>query len=114
LPSVLFLDEPTVGLDPVARETVWRHIERLRGEFRTTIFMTTHYMEEAEALCSRVGILRDGRLVASGSLGELQAAAGLPAATLESLFARYTGQTPEGEGGYDATAAARRTSQRLA
>jgi ABC-2 type transport system ATP-binding protein len=58
---VPFLDEPTVGLDPVARDAVWEHVERLRGEYGTTIVLTTHLMEEAESLCRRVAIMHRGR-----------------------------------------------------
>ncbi|WP_395701774.1 ABC transporter ATP-binding protein [Aquabacterium sp.] len=113
-PRLLFLDEPTVGLDPVARETVWQHIRRLRERFDTTIFMTTHYMDEAEALCGRFGILRAGALVACGRLDELRAASGLPAATLDQLFAHYTGAAQEAVDAYAETSAERRTSRRLA
>ncbi len=113
-PRVLFLDEPTVGLDPVARETVWQHIRHLRERFDTTIFMTTHYMDEAEALCERFGILRAGALVACGRQDELQQASGLPTATLDELFARYTEEGAEAADAYVDTSSERRTSQRLA
>lgn len=113
-PRLLFLDEPTVGLDPVARDTVWAHIRRLRADFDTTIFMTTHYMEEAQALCSRFGILRAGRLVACGTLAALRAASGRPDATLDELFALYTGESAEAPGAYRDTSSTRQTGQRLA
>jgi len=113
-PRILFLDEPTVGLDPVARETVWAHIRRLRADFGTTIFMTTHYMEEAQELCTRVGILRAGKLVACGTLPELRDASGRSAATLDELFTHYTGESSEAAGAYGDTAATRQSSQRLA
>lgn len=113
-PRVLFLDEPTVGLDPVARETVWEHVRLLRERYDTTIFMTTHYMDEAQALCQRFGILRSGRLVACGRLDELRTASGHPAATLEQLFAYYTGEGPEAVDAYSNTSSERRTSRRLA
>jgi ABC-2 type transport system ATP-binding protein len=113
-PRLLFLDEPTVGLDPVARDTVWAHIRELRAKFNTTIFMTTHYMEEAQALCSRFGILRAGRLVACGSLAELRAASARPDATLDELFTHYTGESVEAAGAYGDTSEARHASQRLA
>jgi ABC-2 type transport system ATP-binding protein len=112
-PRLLFLDEPTVGLDPVARETVWQHIRQLREQFHTTIFMTTHYMEEAQEFCSRVGILRAGKLVACGTLDSLRVGSGRPAATLDELFALYTGESLEAAGAYNDTAAARHTGQRL-
>lgn len=113
-PRVLFLDEPTVGLDPVARETVWEHIRRLRERFDTTVVMTTHYMDEAAELCARVGILRDGRLVADGTLAELRRAAAMPQATLDELFAHFTGADAESGHAYADTSAQRQTTERLA
>ncbi len=68
-PSVLFLDEPTLGLDVIARSELWDTIRSLKG--RTTVILTTHYMEEAEALSDRIGIMREGKLVAKGTAGEL-------------------------------------------
>jgi len=112
-PRLLFLDEPTVGLDPVARDTVWQRIKQLRARFHTTIFMTTHYMEEAQEFCSRIGILRAGKLVACGTLEELRAGSGRAGATLDELFALYTGESLEAAGAYNDTANARRAGQRL-
>jgi ABC-2 type transport system ATP-binding protein len=63
-PRVLYLDEPSIGLDPNARKTIWEHVEQLRQEFGTTILITTHDMNEADALCHRVGIMNKGKLVA--------------------------------------------------
>jgi ABC-2 type transport system ATP-binding protein len=68
-PRVLFLDEPTVGLDPLARKAVWDHIEQLRGKYGTTIILTTHYMEEAETLCRRGGDHAPGKSRGSGHAG---------------------------------------------
>lgn len=73
-PQILFLDEPTLGLDVLARSDLWDAIRSLKG--RITIILTTHYMEEAEALSDRTGIMRDGRLLALGTAGELKAKAG--------------------------------------
>lgn len=70
-PKVLFLDEPTTGLDPQSRRAVWDYIRSIAGEM--TIFLTTHYLEEAEHLCKRVAIMDHGRLVAQGSSAELKA-----------------------------------------
>jgi ABC-2 type transport system ATP-binding protein len=75
-PPVLLMDEPTTGLDPVARETVWRRISALRQDRGTTILITTHLMEEAEALCDRVGILDRGRMVVEGSPCSIIASSG--------------------------------------
>lgn len=71
-PKVLFLDEPTIGLDPQTRARIWEYIERLREEKNVTVFMTTHYMDEAEKLCDRVAIIDHGRIVAIGSPEELK------------------------------------------
>ena len=66
-PQVLFLDEPTQGLDPQNRAAIWRYIRQLRDERGVTVLLTTHYMEEAEALADRVGIIHHGRMVAEGT-----------------------------------------------
>jgi ABC-2 type transport system ATP-binding protein len=69
-PEVIFLDEPTTGLDPQARRSLWEHIEKLRAQDRT-IILTTHYMEEAEQLCDRVAIMDHGRILEIGTVNEL-------------------------------------------
>ena len=74
-PKVLFLDEPTLGLDVISRSELWDLICTLKG--RMTIILTTHYMEEAEALSDRIGIMKDGRLIALGTADELKAQAGV-------------------------------------
>ena len=68
-PKILFLDEPTLGLDVIARSELWDIIRSLKG--KTTIILTTHYMEEAEALSDRIGIMKDGRLLAVGTAKEI-------------------------------------------
>ncbi|MBQ6809421.1 MAG: ABC transporter ATP-binding protein, partial [Clostridia bacterium] len=73
-PKILFLDEPTLGLDVLARHDLWEVIRSLKGKI--TIILTTHYMEEAEALSDRIGIMKNGRLLAVGTVEELNAAAG--------------------------------------
>ena len=73
-PQILFLDEPTLGLDVIARHDLWDVIHSLKG--RITIILTTHYMEEAEALSDRIGIMKNGRLLAVGTVDELKAKAG--------------------------------------
>jgi len=112
-PQVVFLDEPTVGLDPVARQAVWDHIARLRISLGTTIVLTTHYMEEADALCGRVAIMHRGRVVASGSPAELKASIGNAATTLDEVFVHYTGDNLESGGTYRETGRTRRTARRL-
>ncbi len=84
-PKVLFLDEPTLGLDVLARRELWQLIESLKGD--VTIVLTTHYLEEAEALSDRVGILADGRLKAVGTPEELITTSG--AANFEEAFLNY-------------------------
>ena len=69
-PRILFLDEPTLGLDVIARHDLWETIRSLKG--KVTVILTTHYMEEAEALSDRIGIMKDGRLLATGTAAELK------------------------------------------
>ncbi len=71
-PRVLFLDEPTLGLDVQTRAAIWEYIRRLKEEYNMTIFMTTHYLEEADALCNRIAIIDHGKIIASGSPNELK------------------------------------------
>lgn len=71
-PKILFLDEPTIGLDPQSRHVVWDFLRKLREGDTMTVFLTTHYMEEAEALCNRVAIIDSGKIIAIGSPDELK------------------------------------------
>lgn len=71
-PRILFLDEPTTGLDPQARNTIWQYLKRIHKEENITIIITTHYLDEAEVLCDRVGIVDHGKLVALGTPSELK------------------------------------------
>ncbi|MCW5854402.1 MAG: ATP-binding cassette domain-containing protein, partial [Anaerolineae bacterium] len=112
-PAVLFLDEPTVGLDPVARQAVWEHIEQVRSTYNTTILLTTHYMEEADRLCQRIAIMHLGKMVALGTPAELKASVGGPTTTLDEVFAHYTGDTLETGGSFRDTSRTRRTARRL-
>ena len=73
-PKILFLDEPTLGLDVLARHDLWEVIRGWKGKI--TIILTTHYMEEAEALSDRIGIMKDGRLLAVGTAEELKQSVG--------------------------------------
>ena len=75
-PRMLFLDEPSIGLDPNARRIIWERIEKLRQEFGTTVLLTTHDMNEADRLCNRIGIMNRGKLVAVGAPAQLKAELG--------------------------------------
>ncbi len=112
-PRVLFLDEPTIGLDPIARGAVWEHIEKLRAEFGTTILLTTHYMEEADNLCNHVAIMHLGQIAAVGTPAELKASIGGGTATLDQVFAHYAGTTLESGGNFRETSRTRRTARRV-
>jgi len=83
-PKVLFLDEPSIGLDPSAKSTVWKYIMDLREEFGTTIIMTTHDMQEADTLCDEIAIMNRGKIVVSGSPEELKAKVGGDIISLET------------------------------
>jgi ABC-2 type transport system ATP-binding protein len=112
-PRLLFLDEPTVGLDPGARRTVWDHIQQLRRDYGTTILLTTHMMEEAEGLCTRVAIMHLGHVVATGTPAELKAAIGGNGASLDDVFIHFTGNEIDSGGNFRDTSRTRRTARRL-
>lgn len=111
-PAVLFLDEPTVGLDPVARHAVWDHIRDVRRSLGTTIVMTTHDMEEADELCDEVAIMHRGTLTAVGAPVSLKAGVGA-GATLDDVFVHFTGGTVGEGGGFRDAVRTRRTARRL-
>src|SRR5207244_9365174 len=77
-PRILFLDEPTTGLDPQSRNAMWEEVARLRREDRVTVFLTTQYLEEADVLADRVGIIDQGKIVAEGTPAALKAETGRP------------------------------------
>ena len=112
-PPLLFLDEPTVGLDPNAHRIVWDHIEQLRKEYGITILLTTHLMEEADSLCDRVAIMHLGDIVASGTPNQLKAGIGGNGSTLDDVFIHYTGNQMESGGSFRETTRTRRTARRL-
>ena len=93
-PEILFLDEPTTGLDPVSRVGVWNEVRRLNNALGMTIFLTTQYLEEADELCGRVGIIDRGRIVAEGSPDDLKRSVGTDVivARLDGDAARYMRQ----------------------
>ncbi|MCU1287713.1 MAG: Polyamine-transporting ATPase [Acidobacteriales bacterium] len=111
-PRLLVLDEPTIGLDPVARSGVWERVEALREQLGMTVLLTTHYMEEAEALCDRIGLMHRGRLRALGTPGALRAELG-PDATLDDVFRHHTGDLLADQGSLRDVRVARRTAGRL-
>ena len=109
-PRVLFLDEPTVGLDPLARQAVWEHMKRLRKDGCTILF-TTHHMDEAEHLCDEVAILHQGKLAVAGTPRELERSMGADVG-LEEVFEHFTRADAEA-GGYLETARTRHVAGRL-
>jgi ABC-2 type transport system ATP-binding protein len=87
-PSLLVLDEPTVGLDPIARDGVWSQVQSMQAQFGMTVVLTTHYMEEADTLCDRVALMHRGELRAVGTSTKLKSTVSA-AATLEDVFRHY-------------------------
>jgi ABC-2 type transport system ATP-binding protein len=112
-PRVLLLDEPTTGLDPVARQSVWEHLFELRERFGTTIFFSTHNMEEADEVSDRVAVINKGKIAAIGKSEELKAKTGKPDATLEEAFIFYTGNVLQEAGNFREIRRARKTAARL-
>lgn len=90
-PKILFLDEPTLGLDPQTRNQLWSHVNQLNAEEQVTVFLTTHYMEEAERVAHRLAIIDHGRIVARGTPAELKSQTGTE--TLEQAFLALTGSS---------------------
>jgi ABC-2 type transport system ATP-binding protein len=111
-PEVLFLDEPTIGLDPVARRTVWDRLLELKAATGMTILITTHDMEEADYLCDQLAILHQGRMVVVGRPADLKSQIG-PEATLSDVFVAHSGVVIEQGGHYREVREARGTAQRL-
>src|ERR1700730_2108149 len=90
-PKIIFLDEPTLGLDPQTRHQLWNQVRKLNSEDGVTLFLTTHYMEEAERVAHRIAVIDHGQIVALGTLDELKQRTG--AETLEQAFLALTGAT---------------------
>jgi ABC-2 type transport system ATP-binding protein len=88
-PAILFLDEPTLGLDPQSRNQLWTHVKRLNETEKTTVFLTTHYMDEADRVAHRIAVIDHGRIVAIGSPAELKARTN--SESLEQAFLALTG-----------------------
>ncbi|BAL25303.1 ATP-binding cassette domain-containing protein [Azoarcus sp. KH32C] len=111
-PEVLFLDEPTIGLDPVARRSVWERLLELKATTGMTILLTTHDMEEADYLCDELAILHRGRLAVVGRPAELKGQLG-PDATLSDVFVAHSGVRIEEGGHYREIRETRGTARRL-
>ena len=111
-PEVLFLDEPTIGLDPVARRSVWDRLLELKASTGMTILITTHDMEEADYLCEQLAILHQGRLAVVGRPVDLKSQVG-PEASLSDVFVAYSGAVIEQGGHYRDVREVRETAQRL-
>ena len=92
VPQLVFLDEPTTGLDPQARANLWEHIRALREERGTTVFLTTHYLDEADALCDRILVIDHGSIVASGTPDELKSQVGGDVLTVTVARADQVGE----------------------
>jgi len=99
-PKILFLDEPTLGLDPQTRNQLWTQVKALNEQEGVTVFLTTHYMEEAERVAQRIAIIDHGKIVATGTAAELKAQTG--ADSLEQAFLKLTGTSIRSEAGTSA------------
>jgi ABC-2 type transport system ATP-binding protein len=90
-PRILFLDEPTLGLDPQSRNQLWTHVKHVNEAEKVTVFLTTHYMDEADRVAHRIGIIDHGKLITQGTPTEIKEQTG--AASLEDAFLKLTGST---------------------
>jgi ABC-2 type transport system ATP-binding protein len=90
-PKILFLDEPTLGLDPQSRNQLWSHVKKVNEAEKVTVMLTTHYMDEADRVAHRVGVIDHGKLVAVGTPAEIKAQTNTE--TLEEAFLALTGST---------------------
>ena len=90
-PKILFLDEPTLGLDPQSRNQLWTHVKRVNEAERVTVFLTTHYMDEADRVAHRIGIIDHGKLITQGTPAEIKEQT--ESESLEDAFLKLTGST---------------------
>jgi len=111
-PAVLFLDEPTIGLDPIARRAVWDRLQDLQHDFGMTVLITTHDMDEADVLCGRLALMHLGKIAVTGQPSELKAALG-PGATLDDVFVHHAGASIQEGGNYRDVRRTRSTANRL-
>ena len=112
-PHLLFLDEPTTGLDPIAKRNIWEHLIELRDTFGTTIFFSTHNMEEAEEMCDKVAIMNAGEIAVIGAVSQLKEKTNKKDATLEDAFIFFAGNSLQPEGNFREIRRMRQTQQRL-
>src|SRR5258708_10500347 len=110
-PRVLFLDEPTVGLDPSARRAVWEHVREMCSEYGMTIVLTTHLMEEADNLCNRVAIMHLGEVTGTGTPQALKESISGDNVTLDDVFIHYAGGDLESGGTFREASRARRVAK---
>jgi ABC-2 type transport system ATP-binding protein len=101
-PKILFLDEPTLGLDPQSRNQLWTHVKRLNETEKTTVFLTTHYMDEADRVAHRIAIIDHGKIIAQGTSAELKA--NTNSDSLEEAFLALTGESLRDESASSADA----------
>jgi ABC-2 type transport system ATP-binding protein len=111
-PQLLILDEPTIGLDPIARTSVWELIAELREQSGMTVLLTTHYMDEADGLCERIALMHRGQIRAIGTPADLKADLG-PDATLDDVFRHHAGDLPDDQARLRDVRSTRRTAIRL-
>lgn len=111
-PAILFLDEPTIGLDPVARHLVWDRLQDLKRDYGMTVLITTHDMEEAEVLCDKLAILHMGQISVIGTPAELRTGLGA-SASMDDVFAHYAGGSIHESGTFREVVQTRRTAHRL-
>ena len=96
-PKILFLDEPTVGLDPQTRNSIWDHIKKLNEERNMTIFLTTHYMEEAEVIADQIAVIDHGKIIKLGTVEEIKSQT--KTESLEEAFLKLTGKNIRDDNG---------------
>jgi ABC-2 type transport system ATP-binding protein len=111
-PQLIFLDEPTVGLDPGAKASLWKYILNWKNEYKTTCFLTTHDMEEADRLCDILAVMHAGEIVAMDTPKKLKESLGQQA-TLNDVFIHHTGASLNEKGNFDQIRQQRRTISNL-
>ncbi len=112
-PKVLFLDEPTTGLDPIGVKTVWQHILELKKQFNTTILLTTHIMDEADKLSDHIAFLSRGKLAAIGTPKELKESLPGSDVTMEDVFIHFTKESADSQRAFHEVVSERKRTSRL-